>query len=99
MQKTLHTISMALLFGLSANAQVTQINANQSLELIGALNGTKTLFHSAKDGTLWVSEGTAASTIQLNANLSTGGQGALLNGRTESTFSAVLPRFMAATFF
>lgn len=81
MQKALHTFSMALLLGIAANAQVTQINANQSLELIGALNGSKTLFHSAKDGTIWVSEGTAVSTIQLNPNISTGGQGSMLNGK------------------
>jgi ELWxxDGT repeat protein len=80
MQKALHSFSFALLLGMAAHAQVTRINANQSLEMIGALNQTKTLFHSAKDGTMWVSEGTEASTIQLNPYISTGGQGALLNG-------------------
>lgn len=80
MQKALHTFSMALLLGISAHAQVTQINANQSLDLLSPLTGSKTLFSSTKDGTIWVSEGTAASTIQLNPNISTGGQGAILNG-------------------
>jgi ELWxxDGT repeat protein len=80
MQKALHTFFAVLFLGSMAAAQVTRINANQSLELLGPLNGTKTLFTSGKDGTIWVSEGTAASTIQLNSNLSTGGQGALLNG-------------------
>lgn len=80
MQKALHTLGIALLTVFSVNGQVTQINANQSLELVTPLTAGKTLFLSGKDGTLWVSEGTAPSTIQLNANLSAGGKGIMLNG-------------------
>ncbi len=81
MQKALHTFSMAILLGSTAGAQVTQINANESLKVLTPIGGGKTLFTSDKNGTLWVSEGTAATTLQLNPNISTGGQGAVLNGK------------------
>jgi ELWxxDGT repeat protein len=81
MQKTLHTLGMALLVAFSVKGQVTQINADQSLELVTPLTESKTLFASGLNGTLWVSEGTAATTLQLNPYLSAGGQGIVLNGK------------------
>jgi hypothetical protein len=56
MQKTLHTLGMALLLVFSAKGQVTQINADESLEMLTPLTETKTLFTSGRNGTLWVSE-------------------------------------------
>ncbi len=50
-------------------AQVTQINSNKSLDLVAPLNSVKTLFSSDTDNSLWVSEGTAASTIQLSTSI------------------------------
>ncbi len=81
MHKILHTGSIAFLFAMGVQAQVTQINANQSLELVSPLNSTKTLFRSAANSTMWVSEGTAVSTIPLNPNITTSGDGAVLNGK------------------
>ena len=81
MKQLLHTVCMAILLAPGARGQVTQINANQSLQFLSAINNSKTLFVSDRDGTIWVSEGTAASTIQLNPNISTDGNGAVLNGK------------------
>jgi ELWxxDGT repeat protein len=81
MKKLLHTLGPSLLLVVAANAQVTQINADESLEMLTPLTESKVLFTSGRNGTLWVSEGTASSTLQLNANLSAGGQGIILNGK------------------
>lgn len=50
-------------------AQITQIHANNSLEAVAPLNTVKTIFSSATNHTLWVSEGTLASTIQLSPTI------------------------------
>lgn len=69
MNKSFTLFLFVLVAFLSSSAQVTQINANNSLDLVAPLNSVKTLFTSDEDNTLWVSEGTAVSTVQLNPNI------------------------------
>lgn len=69
------------LFGTATRAQVTQIKAGGSLDMFGPINSSKTIFDSEEDGTLWVSEGTAATTLQLSSTIFSEGSGALLNGK------------------
>lgn len=69
MKKAVFTTAFAVVFSCSLWAQVTQINANQSLELIAPINSVKTIFVSDINSTLWVSEGTLASTVQLSPNI------------------------------
>jgi ELWxxDGT repeat protein len=69
MKKTCTLLTLALVSFVIGIAQVTQINVDKSLDVVTPLNSVKTLFVSGEDDRLWVSEGTLASTIQLNANI------------------------------
>lgn len=46
-------------------AQVTQINADHTLQPVGKLNNTLSLFESDIDSSLWVSDGTLAGTVPI----------------------------------
>lgn len=81
MKKNLLLGIISFLGTLSSGAQVTQINNNQSLETLGPLNSTKTLFYSTIDKHLWVSEGTAPSTIKLSTTIKLFTEGLVLNGK------------------
>ena len=69
MKKAVFISAFAVAFALPSWAQITQINANNSLELVAPINSVKTIFVSNRNNTLWVSEGTQASTIQLSSTI------------------------------
>jgi ELWxxDGT repeat protein len=66
---------------LLASAQVTQLNNNKSLDALSALNTVKTLFASGADKSLWVSEGTLETTLQISNTILYQGDGMLLGNR------------------
>jgi ELWxxDGT repeat protein len=69
MKKSL-LIAVALFVAASVSqAQVTQINSNNSLQVSVPLNGIKTIIVSEADSSVWVSEGTQASTFQLSPDI------------------------------
>jgi ELWxxDGT repeat protein len=69
MKKAVFISAFAVVFSCPLWAQVTQINSNQSLELVAPISSVKTIFVSVTNRTLWVSEGTQASTIQLSTTI------------------------------
>lgn len=69
MKKSFTLVTVTVFTAFFSNAQVTQISSNTSLELIAPLNAVKTLFSSNVNNTLWVSEGTAGTTVQLSATI------------------------------
>src|SRR5512139_275709 len=72
---------VATVAALAGPSQVTRINNNSSLYSVTPINSIKTLFASGVDNTLWVSEGTLASTIQLAADITYEGGGAMLGDK------------------
>ncbi|HET7115253.1 MAG TPA: T9SS type A sorting domain-containing protein [Hanamia sp.] len=73
--------AMSLILYASANAQVTQINSNKSLEPVVQLNNTEALFESGVDSSVWVSDGTLAGTFSITDTIKYVGAGSLLNGK------------------
>lgn len=53
----------------TVQAQVTQINSNRSLQVTFTLNSVKTIVVSGVDSSIWVTEGTAATTTQLSTTI------------------------------
>jgi ELWxxDGT repeat protein len=88
--KLIFTILIALLFNRSVTAQATLLNSNNSLTPVCKLNSTKALLKSI-DGRLWVTDGTAAGTLQLSTTLTYERSGAVLNGKF------IFPGITAAT--
>ena len=80
MKKSLLLLIFFLLSFLSKE-QVTQINSNKSLTAITPLNNTIALFESGVDSSIWISDGTAAGTIQITDTIKYLGYGDLLNGK------------------
>jgi len=71
-------------------AQVTQLIANQNMELRTVLNQTKSIYESGIDSTLWVTDGTTAGTHKLSDTIkATDSQDGILNGKF--IFSATSP--------
>lgn len=81
MKKSLLFNFFAILFCITAHAQVTRINNNKSLEPIASLSNTKVIAVSGIDQTLWVTNGTLAGTIPLSTTITMSGSGAVLNGK------------------
>ncbi len=81
MKKNLLFVFCAVFSALLATAQVTQINSNKSLKVTAPLNNVKTILVSDIDSTVWATEGTAVSTLQLSANIKFEDVGWLLNGK------------------
>ncbi len=79
--KTLLIMTILLSSFISAEAQVTQINSNKSLNLIYSLSAAKTLLYSTIDSSLWVSDGTLAGTKQLSTTIFYYDAIGLLNGK------------------
>ncbi len=72
------------------HAQVTQLIANQNMQMKTVLNQTKTIFASGVDSTLWITDGTVAGTFQLSDTIkTTDSNGGLLNGKY--VFTAISP--------
>jgi len=72
-------------------AQVTQLIANQNMELRIPFNQTKTIYTSGIDSTLWITDGTIAGTFQLSDTIKAtdASEGGLLNGKY--IFTAISP--------
>ncbi|HSK12885.1 MAG TPA: ELWxxDGT repeat protein, partial [Phnomibacter sp.] len=81
MKKVLPLFPFAFILFLSAQAQVTQINNNGSLEPLTPINETVLLLRSAIDGHLWVTQGTPGTTVKINNTISAGSGGVLFNGK------------------
>lgn len=81
MKHAFHTTVYACLFCIISHAQVTQINADKSLHAATALNSIKTILVSDIDSTVWITEGTAASTLQLSASVQLEDVGGVINGK------------------
>ncbi len=81
MNKLFTMAAFAVFSSVVSFGQITQINANNSLEVVAPLNGVKSIFSSATQQTLWVSEGTLASTIQLSPTILFVESGGLVNGK------------------
>lgn len=64
-----------------AQAQVTQINSNTSLELVAPLGSNKALLVEAGMKRLWVTDAFAGGTFRLFDTLTYHGAGGLLNGK------------------
>ena len=64
-------------------AQVTQINANKSLQVVVPVSSTKTFLYSALDSSIWVTDGTLAGTVQISPDIKFDDNdwGLLLNGK------------------
>jgi ELWxxDGT repeat protein len=65
----------------SIHAQVTQINSNNSLEVIFTMSATKTLLYSHIDSTLWVTDGTLSGTKKISTTILYGQAAGLMNGK------------------
>ncbi len=81
MKKFLLFTLWIFLFTHSLQAQVTQINNNNSLQPITPLNSNLAIAISGVDQTLWVTDGTAAGTFQLSSTIKDTGAGVVLNGK------------------
>ncbi len=72
---------LAALFSvILTNAQVTQINNNNSLEVVYPLAASKTILSSEIDSSIWVSDATLAGTVQISPNIKYEGSGAVIGG-------------------
>ncbi|MGN6530743.1 MAG: T9SS type A sorting domain-containing protein [Ginsengibacter sp.] len=71
-------------------AQVTQLIANQNMEIRTVLNQTKSIYASGIDSTLWVTDGTKPGTFQLSDTIkATNSENGVLNNKY--IFSAISP--------
>lgn len=63
-------------------AQVTQINNNNSLQVVVPLNNGKTILYSIIDSSIWVTDGTLGGTVQISTTIKfDGNDWSLLNGK------------------
>jgi ELWxxDGT repeat protein len=89
MKRLLFFIGSAFCFS-NLHAQVTQLIANQNMELRIPFNQTKTIFESGVDSTLWITDGTVAGTFQLSDTIKAAdASGGLLNAKY--IFTAISP--------
>ncbi len=81
MIKKLLFAAVSILSLITAQSQVTQINSNKSLFVTFPLSNLKTIAVSDIDSSIWVTEGTLASTIQLSTAIKFEDIGATLSGK------------------
>jgi ELWxxDGT repeat protein len=81
MKKSLLILSCILFSAITGNSQVTRINNNNSLHVVYPVTSTKTILVSYIDSSVWVTEGTLASTVQLSPDIKYELSGGLLNGK------------------
>ena len=75
-------IALCTLIAVSvAEAQVTQINSNKSLQVTFQLTTTTAIAVSAIDSSIWVTDGTLAGTVQISPTIKYEGGGDLLSGK------------------
>lgn len=79
--KTLLTAIIVISTFISTQAQVTQINSNQSLEVTFPLNSTKTILVSKLDSLLWVTDATLVGTVQISNTIKFEESAGLLSGK------------------
>lgn len=96
MKKLLLSCVGCVVFIVNLLAQVTQINANKSLNGIAVLNSTNAILVSVIDSTLWVSDGTLAGTFQLSDTIRYNYGGALLSSKY--VFAGISPNCGAEIF-
>ena len=73
MKKRILLTICTVIAALAAQAQVTQINSNKSLQFTYPLNSSKSIFVSNIDNHLWATDGTLAGTIELSTTISYAG--------------------------
>ena len=79
--KALLTTIIVLSTFISSQAQVTQINSNQSLEATYPLNNTKTILVSKLDSLIWVTDATSAGTVRLSNTIRFEESAGLISGK------------------
>ena len=79
--KTLLTAIIVISTFISTQAQVTQINSNQSLEVTFPLNSTKTILVSKLDSLLWVTDATLVGTVRISNTIKFEESAGLLSGK------------------
>ena len=70
--KTNLLTALCAIIAVAADAQVTQINNNNSLHSIGPLSNGKVVYSSDIDSSIWATDGTAVNTIQISSVKYTG---------------------------
>jgi ELWxxDGT repeat protein len=81
MKKILLLAVCYAVFVLNVNAQVTQLNNNNSLYVTIPLNNGKTIVPSSIDSSLWATDGTPGGTIQISPTIKFEDTYGLLNGK------------------
>lgn len=66
---------------ISTQAQVTQINSNQSLEVTFPLTSTKTILVSKLDSLLWVTDATLVGTVRISNTIKFEESAGLVSGK------------------
>jgi ELWxxDGT repeat protein len=95
MKKGLQLLALLVTGSLGLQAQVTQINSNKSLSIQYPI-GNKLLLVSDIDNTLWVTDATAAGTVQLSSTIKFIDGGGMLNDKL--FFTATTPATGAELF-
>ena len=81
MKKNLLLATCIAFYAITLNAQVTQINNNNSLEGVAALSSTKAIVVSAIDSSLWVTDATLPGTVQIPTAVKYESFGFVLSGK------------------
>ncbi len=81
MKKSLLLSALIAVGTLSAKAQVTEINNNNSLEVLVPLSNGKTILYSDIDSSIWATDGTPGGTIQISSTIKYGDNFGILNGK------------------
>lgn len=81
MKKRILITIWTVITALATQAQVTQINSNNSLHVTFQLTSTKAIAVSGIDSSIWVTDGTLAGTVQISPTIKYEGTGNLLSGQ------------------
>jgi ELWxxDGT repeat protein len=81
MKKLILFICAVMLTDIVLQAQVTQINANKSLETVYPINNNKAIAFSKLDSSIWVTDGSLLGTIQISNSIKFIEAGMVLNGQ------------------
>ena len=81
MHRFLHLVLLNLLLFSAAQAQITKLSSNTSLEVETPLTSTKTILVESGFKKLWVTDATVGGTIKLSDNIMYDEVGGVLNGK------------------
>ena len=81
MKKSLLFFLAAMTLVMFSNAQVTQLNDNNSLHVVFPLSNGKTIVPSDIDNSLWATDATAPGTIQISPDIKYEASGGVLGGK------------------